>query len=92
MSTFINTLRLTSDAKPFRSLKFAVFSRQLTTTHNISGKNTFILILYVNINRSMFYDNINPAFSIFPYISFKFKNTNGHTVCVGALWFIQSNA
>ena len=29
--------------------------------------------------------------SIFPYISSKFKNTNGHTVCASALWTDKAN-
>ena len=38
--------------KAFKSLN-SPFSSTRTTTHNISGKNTFILILHVNIHRSM---------------------------------------
>ena len=45
----------------------STFSATRTTTHNISGKNTF------------FFD-MNVHFS-------KFKNTNGHTVCGGPLWY-----
>ena len=49
----LNTPRLTSNAKSAKSPKFAVFSSSArTTTHSISGRNTFIFILYKNIHSS----------------------------------------
>ena len=39
------------------------------------------------------YVAISESFSIFPYISSKLKNTNGHAVCVGPLCFdVTKNA
>ena len=44
----------------------------MTTEHN----DLVLTIVYVNRN-----------VSVLPYIFLYFKTTNGHTVCVGPLWF-----
>ena len=70
--------------RPTQTLEIAKIRRfdaaTRTTTHNISGKRHVYFDLICKYSSQ--YVTISEPF---PYISSKFKNTNGHAVCVGPL-------